>query len=81
MNKDEICNFANKLIDMINETCEYLPAYEVGHYFIMMGVDLLLTVAPDERLAWKTIMASVESGIKYNEKKGKGLNEREQEIE
>jgi hypothetical protein len=50
------------LVDLI-ERYQDLPPYEVGHQIICTVVDMLLTVAPNQLLAIKTILASVQTGI------------------
>ena len=50
-------------IESICEAFGDLPPYEVGYRLIASGVHMLLRLAPNEMVAMKTILASIEVGI------------------
>ena len=67
MNRDEAVNKLHlDFLDCIERIEEDLPPYEVGNLLIALGTKLLLDTAPS-LLAYKTINASVENGIKWHE--------------
>lgn len=70
MNEDdqEIINkINNEIIDVIESYRDKLEPYEIGHALIHNAVSMLLYCAPNELLGIKTVLKSVEIGIKSYE--------------
>ncbi len=68
MNTQELINeINNKIIDLIESYRDKLPPYEVGHALIVNATSMMLYCAPNELLGIKTVLASVENGIKSYE--------------
>ncbi len=60
-----------EVIDLIEKYNGVIQPYEIANQLIYLATHMLLTVAPNELLAIKTVMASVEIGINaYQEDQG-----------
>jgi hypothetical protein len=65
VNEELHCAFNNKLLDLIAEYGhENMPIYEIGYSCIRIASNLIFFAAPNEAVAMKTIIASVEDGVK-----------------
>lgn len=74
MNTDKMEKLRLEIVTLI-EKYRDIPAYEIGHQLIYFAVSMLLFTAPNELLAIKTILASVENGIADYEGLEKKKNE------
>ena len=60
---EAIKNLEKDIVLLADEYNEYLPPYEFACVLIRMMTDLCFTCAPNDKVAIKTIMASIQMGI------------------
>lgn len=65
--QQELHNFSDEIVDLVEKYKESFPAYEVVNRLIAHGVSIAFCCAPKERVAFKTIMASIENGMREYE--------------
>lgn len=56
-----------ELLDLVEEQQNLLGPHEIANRLIAVAVNLLLTFAPNERLAWKTLNACIQNGVSEHE--------------
>ncbi len=56
-------DFCNDLLDVVDKYRDSLPSYEIGHRLIATGVEILICTAPNPFLAFRTALKSFEVGI------------------